>query len=341
METLLLVSNGFRHSTLPASYVRPEPERPKIEEVADYVHAPIVDLGCGDSELIATQISQACQQFGFFQVINHGVPVETMEKMLEITREFFNLPVEEKMKLYSNDPSKTTRLSTSSNLQKETIHNWRDYLRLHCHPLDKYVEEWPTNPTSFKEIVSKYSMETRELGLRLEEAISESLGLEKDTINNSLGEQGQHMAINYYPPCPQPELTFGLPAHTDPNTLTILLQDPNVTGLQLLKDGKWLSLKPFPNALVVNIGDQLQALSNSKYKSTWHRAVVNSQVARVSVATFLCPSSSAVIKAPTQLIQDQSSLPIYRDYTYAEYYNKFWTRNLDQGHCLELFKNHV
>lgn len=70
METLLLVSNGFRHSTLPASYVRPESERPKIEEVADYLHAPIVDLGCGDSELIATQISQACQQFGFFQVIN-------------------------------------------------------------------------------------------------------------------------------------------------------------------------------------------------------------------------------------------------------------------------------
>lgn len=112
-----------------------------------------------------------------------------------------------------------------------------------------------------REIVSKYSMETRQLGLRLEGAISESLGLEKEYINKSLGEegQGQHMAINYYPPCPQPELTFGLPAHTDPNTLTILLQDPHVAGLQLLKDGKWLSLDPFPNALVVNIGDQLQA----------------------------------------------------------------------------------
>lgn len=102
-------------------------------------------------------------------------------------------------------------------------------------------------------------METRQLGLRLEEAISESLGLEKEYINKSLGEEGQHMAINYYPPCPQPELTFGLPAHTDPNTLTILLLDPHVAGLQLLKDGKWLSLNPFPNALVVNIGDQLQA----------------------------------------------------------------------------------
>lgn len=336
METLLLVSNGFRCSTLPASYVRPEPERPKLSEVAEFLNAPIVDLGRVDK---IQQISQACQHYGFFQVINHGVPTETMDKMLEVTREFFHLPMEEeKMKLYSNDHTKTTRLSTSSNLQKEKIHNWRDYLRLHCHPLQNFVEEWPSNPTSFKEIVSNYSMEVRQLGLRLQEAISESLGLEKEYINNNLGEMGQHMAINYYPPCPEPELTFGLPAHTDPNTLTILLQDTHVAGLQLLNNGKWLTVKPFPNAFVVNIGDQLQALSNSKYKSTWHRAVVNAQSERISIATFLCPSNSAVIKAPSQLTEDQSESAIYRDYTYAEYYEKFWSRNLDQGHCLELFK---
>ena len=109
-----------------------------------------------------------------------------------------------------------------------------------------------------REIVSNYSKEVRQLGLRLQEVISQSLGLEKGYINSSLGEAGQHMAINYYPPCPEPELTFGLPAHTDPNTLTILLQDTQVSGLQLLNDGQWLSVKPVPNAFVVNIGDQLQ-----------------------------------------------------------------------------------
>ncbi|KAK6155478.1 hypothetical protein DH2020_009726 [Rehmannia glutinosa] len=329
METQL-ISSGFRYSTLPPSYVRPVPDRPKLLEVTDYHNAPIIDLGCGDRKFIVQQIAQACQQYGFFQVINHGVARETMEKMLEVANEFFGLPMEEKMKLYSNDPSKTTRLSTSSNIQKEKIHNWRDYLRLHCYPLDKYTKEWPINPPSFKEIVSNYCSEIRQLGLRLQEAISESLGLDKDYINNCLGEQGQHMAINYYPPCPEPELTYGLPAHTDPNTLTILLQDMQVTGLQLLKNGKWLAVKPFPNAFV--------ALSNSKYKSTWHRAVVNAHKARISVASFLCPSNTALIKAPKELIEDESQA-IYRDYTYAEYYNKFWSRNLDQGHCLELFKN--
>ncbi|XAR57049.1 Flavanone 3-dioxygenase [Bertholletia excelsa] len=53
------------------------------------------------------------------------------------------------MKLCSNDPSKTMRLSTSFNVRKEKVHNWRDYLRLHCYPLEKYIPEWPSNPSSF------------------------------------------------------------------------------------------------------------------------------------------------------------------------------------------------
>lgn len=117
-----------------------------------------------------------------------------------------------------------------------------------------------------REIVGKYCVEVRELGHRLEEAIGESLGLEKECIRNLLGEQGQHMAVNYYPPCPEPELTYGLPAHTDPNALTILLQDSHVAGLQVLKDGKWVAVKPHPSAFVVNIGDQLQVLLLSYYQ---------------------------------------------------------------------------
>lgn len=106
--------------------------------------------------------------------------------------------------------------------------------------------------------MSNYCTEVRELGYRIEELISESLGLEKHYIKKTLGEQGQHMAVNFYPPCPEPELTYGLPGHTDPNALTILLQGLGVAGLQVLKDGKWVAVNPHPNAFVINIGDQLQ-----------------------------------------------------------------------------------
>lgn len=337
METKV-ISSGINYSSLPESYVRPESERPRLSEVSDCENVPVIDLGCGDRSLIVRQIGDACRDYGFFQVTNHGVSKDAVDKMLEVAKEFFNLPVEEKLKLYSDDPSKTMRLSTSFNVKKETVHNWRDYLRLHCYPLEKYVAEWPSNPPSFKEMVRNYCVQVRELGLRLEEAIAESLGLGKESIKEVLGEQGQHMAVNYYPPCPQPNLTYGLPAHTDPNALTVLLQDLNVAGLQVLKDGRWLAVRPLPDAFVINIGDQLQALSNGVYKSVWHRAVVNADRPRLSVASFLCPCDQAVISAPKPLTADGSPV-VYRDFTYAEYYSKFWSRNLDQEHCLELFKN--
>lgn len=108
-----------------------------------------------------------------------------------------------------------------------------------------------------REVVAEYCKNARSIALRLLEAISESLGLEKQYIDRALGKHGQHMAINYYPPCPQPDLTFGLPGHTDPNAITILLQD-EVPGLQVLKDGKWVAVNPIPYTFIVNIGDQIQ-----------------------------------------------------------------------------------
>lgn len=84
------------------------------------------------------------------KVVNHGVEKEVYEEMLEVGMEFFALPMEEKMKIYSNDPTKTLRLSTSFNLSKEKVHNWRDYLRLHCYPIEHYVNEWPENPEKFR-----------------------------------------------------------------------------------------------------------------------------------------------------------------------------------------------
>nr|XP_017257292.1 PREDICTED: protein DOWNY MILDEW RESISTANCE 6 [Daucus carota subsp. sativus] len=145
-----VISSGQTYTTLPPSFIRPASDRPDLSQVSDCENVPLIDLAAPDKHLIIRQIGDACQQYGFFQVINHGVAAETMERMQRVAKEFFELPVEEKMKLYSDDPTKTMRLSTSFNVKKETINNWRDYLRLHCYPLDRYSEEWPSNPPSFK-----------------------------------------------------------------------------------------------------------------------------------------------------------------------------------------------
>ncbi|XP_031091902.1 protein DOWNY MILDEW RESISTANCE 6-like [Ipomoea triloba] len=279
-----VLPDGIRLSSLPEKYVRAESDRPRLSEIAEFHDVPVIDLlglGCGDANLVVKQIEEACGEFGFFKVINHGVPKKAIEDMLKVVQEFNELPVEEKKKLfYSDDPSKTLRLSTSN--FNEKTHNWRDYLCLPCCK-KKYSPEWLSNPSFLRGIVSNYVKEVGELGFVLEEVISKSLDLEKSSsIREVLGE---HMTVNFYPPCP--ETTYGLPGHTDPNALTILLQDTQVSGIQVLKDGKWLAVKPHPDAFVIKLGDQLQALSNGKYKSVGLRAIVNNDDrARMVVTSF-------------------------------------------------------
>ncbi|XP_038684929.1 protein DMR6-LIKE OXYGENASE 2-like [Tripterygium wilfordii] len=342
MATSTSLLSGIASSTrhVPSNYIRPPSDRPKLDEVVSLDESiPLIDLqdlnGPNRSKIIE-EIGQACQNYGFFQVKNHGISDVEIDNMLKMGSEFFHLPESEKMKMYSEDMFKKNRLSTSFNVKTEEVSSWRDYLRLHCYPLEDYIQEWPNNPPSFKEEVGEYCRSARGLALKLLEAISESLGLEKDYINNSLGKHGQHMAINYYPPCPQPELTYGLPGHADPNVITILLQD-DVGGLQVLKDGKWVAVNPIPYTFIVNIGDQIQALSNGHYKSVLHRAVVNCSKERISIPTFHCPSPDAVIAPAAPLIDDDHPV-LYKKFTYAEYYAKFWNRGLNTETCLDAFK---
>ncbi|KAI3439768.1 DIOX_N domain-containing protein [Psidium guajava] len=221
-----LASGGT--SRVPDNYIRPEADRLNLTEVkaSDGSSIPLIDLqglfGPNRDEIIR-KIAQACQQDGFFQIKNHGISEEMVQAVLNIAREFFPLPESERLKNYSDDPMKSTRFSTSFNFKTEKVSNWRDFLRLHCYPVEEYTHEWPTNPPSFRKEVGEYGTRVRELVLKLLEAISESLRLDRDYISKNLGKHGQHMAMNYYPPCPQPELTYGLPGHTDPNLIAILL----------------------------------------------------------------------------------------------------------------------
>jgi len=98
----------------------------------------------------------------------------------------------------------------------------------------------------------------RDLAINMYVLIGKALGTEPNEIKDTLGESGQAIRINYYPPCPQPENVLGLNAHTDASALTILLQGNEVEGLQIKKDGTWVPVKPLPNAFIVSLGDVLE-----------------------------------------------------------------------------------
>lgn len=109
------------------------------------------------------------------------------------------------------------------------------------------------------ETLEEYVTKINEVIGELLKGISLSLGLEENYIHKSMNiESGsQLLVINYYPPCPKPELVMGLPAHTDHGLLTILIQN-EFGGLQIEHDGKWIPVNPLPNSFLINTGDHLE-----------------------------------------------------------------------------------
>ncbi|GAB4834860.1 iron ascorbate-dependent oxidoreductase [Ancistrocladus abbreviatus] len=110
----------------------------------------------------------------------------------------------------------------------------------------------------------------REVADKLLKWISERLGLEGHETKEALGgdELLYLLEINYYPPCPRPDLALGVAAHTHMCALTILVPS-DVHGLQVSRDAHWYDVKYIPNALIIHISDQIEILSNGRFKAVF------------------------------------------------------------------------
>ncbi len=117
----------------------------------------------------------------------------------------------------------------------------------------------------FRDVTLRYNEAVNVLKRELLGALSESLGLQSSFIDDLCGEF-QKSNSNYYPPCPEPQYAFGARPHSDPTTITLLLQD-HVGGLEVRdKHGEWMQVKPIPHAFVINLGDQLEVRVNNHHK---------------------------------------------------------------------------
>lgn len=112
----------------------------------------------------------------------------------------------------------------------------------------------------FRYIIEEFTSKVKVLNSILFKAMARSLNLEENSFLNQFGERASMRArFNFYPTCSRPDLVLGVKPHTDRSGITVLLQDREVEGLQvLLDDDKWVKVPVIPHALVVNLGDQMQ-----------------------------------------------------------------------------------
>lgn len=305
---------------LPPQFIRPAHERPENSKALQGVTVPVISLSQAH-DLLVDQISKACNEWGFFLLTDHGIEPSLIERLQTAGQEFFKLPQKEK-ESYANDPAngKFEGYGTKMTKNNDDKVEWVDYFFHMMSPPPKVnLDVWPKHPSSYREVTEEYNKELLAVTNKLLELLSEGLGLEGKVLKSHLGgeEIEMEMKINMYPPCPQPELALGVEPHTDMSALTLLVPN-DVPGLQVWKDGNWVAVDYLPNALFVHVGDQIEVLSNGKYKSVLHRSLVNKDRTRMSWAVFCAPPHEAMIGPLPELVNDQNPAR-FSTKTYAEY----------------------
>ncbi|KAL5704261.1 flavonol synthase [Ranunculus cassubicifolius] len=312
--------------TIPDAFIRSEIEQPALTTFTGPVpEIPTIDFSDPDQENLISTIVNASKEWGLFQIINHQIPVEAIKNLQSVGREFFELPIEEKEAIARPADSKTLE-GYGTRLQKEMAgkKTWVDFLFHNVWPPSKInYQFWPKNPSSYREANEEYVKHLREVVDKLLMYLSLGLGVEGKAILEAVGGDDLEylLKINYYPPCPRPDLTLGVAPHTDMSAITVLV--PNeIPGLQVFKDDHWFDAKYIPNALIIHIGDQVEILSNGKYKAVYHRTTVNKDKTRMSWPVFCSPPAEKLIGPLPQLVDEENpakyKTKMYKDYEYCK-----------------------
>ncbi|KAH7837305.1 hypothetical protein Vadar_012299 [Vaccinium darrowii] len=182
-------------------------------------------------------------------------------------------------------------------------------------------------PLHFRDTIEAYSLELKNLAMKILRLMAKALKMKDEDFENLFEDGMQSMRMNYYPPCPQPELAIGLSPHSDGSGLTILLQVNEMEGLQIRKDGIWIPVVPLPGAFIVNIGDMLEIATNGIYRSIEHRATVKSEKERLSIATFLTAKLDGELGPAPSLITPENPA-LFRRVTSADFLRGYLSREL-------------
>jgi isopenicillin N synthase-like dioxygenase len=272
---------------------------------------PVLSLAAqaNDPEGFAQAFGGSFQRFGFAVVRDHGVPQALIARAWALTKAFFELPEEEKRGYFlpggggarGYTPFKTEIAKGATHVDlKEFWHIGRELVAGHRFGDVMAPNVWPNQPEGFRETFIELFAAFDTAGDKLLSAVARYLGLAPDWFDTAVKDGNSVLRLLHYPPvaADAPEVRAG--AHEDINLITLLL-GAEEAGLELLdRDGKWLAVKPPEGAMVINVGDMLQRLTNHVLPSTTHR-VVNPPAerrghSRYSMPFFLHPAPDFLIK---------------------------------------------
>ena len=281
---------------------------------------PIIDFAgvrAGDQRATreaARRIYDACTDFGFFYLANHGVPQPAIDGAVAVARRFFACPVEQKREVAINKNHRGF-----SEIGGALMYGARKPDRKEFYTIGLELPEddpsvlagealrgpnnWPRFLPALRPAYYRYYEEIGHCGAALLRAVALSLDVDEGFFEPRYRKRLQRTQMIHYPPQP-PDLAadeFGVAPHTDYGCITLLWQDDK-GGLQVRdrKTKAWIDATPIPGTLVINVGDLLGRWSNDRFASTPHRVINRSGEERYSIASFYDPDFAAIVD-PRQL----------------------------------------
>ncbi|KAM3392773.1 hypothetical protein ACQJBY_013753 [Aegilops geniculata] len=299
---------------------------------------PVIDLGnLLSPEFVEAEVAKlrfACAEWGFFQVVNHGIPDEVITCIKHDIQKFFQLPLEVK-NAYAQRPGDLQGYGQAFVVSDDQKLDWSDLLALFAQPTQgRDMSYWPSQPHTFRNSIEDYSMELMKLAQTLNVFIAKTLDVAPELLADK--HVAQFLRMSYYPPCTSmPEKVLGFSPHSDGSFMTILLEINSVQGLQIRRSGAWIPVKPRPDALLVNVGDLLEILSNGKYKSIEHRVTINAHKERLSISAFHVPTYGGIISPILGTIEEKV---LYKAVGVEEYARLYFANKLEGKKALDYAK---
>jgi len=299
---------------------------------------PVVDLGKyinGDAsqrDEFVQEIGNAFHDFGFVGVINHGISLDLVDAFYDISKKYFSLPVDVKIR-HEIEGLAGQRGYTAfgrEHAKQSQVADLKEFFQFgqYVESTDPLKSEYPDNVhvaemSDFNDIAKRLYKQFEDSGGALLKAIALFLNLDEDYFETHIEKGNSILRTIHYPPITsEPDSAIRSEQHEDINLITLLF-GAAAGGLQILSaDNEWLDILPGENEIVINVGDMLQRLTNNHLKSTTHR-VINPpkhqwHLPRISIPFFLHPKSNMDLTCLESCITE-SEPKHYSDMTAGEY----------------------
>ncbi|KFK36353.1 gibberellin 2-oxidase [Arabis alpina] len=296
---------------------------------------PVIDLTNPDAK---TLIVKACEEFGFFKVINHGVRPDLLTLLEQEVTKFFALHQSLKDKAGPPDPFGYGSKRIGPNGDVGSV----EYILLNANPhlpSHNTTAIFMQTPANFREAVEEYMEEMKEMASKILEMVAEELKIEpKEKLSKlvKVRESDSCLRMNHYP---EKEQEMGFGEHTDPQLISVLRSNETESLQICVKDGSWFTVPPDHSSFFVSVGDTLQVMTNGRFKSVKHRVITDTKRSRLSMIYFAGPPLTEMIAPLSCLVPNQDDW-LYNEFTWSLYKSSAYKTKLGD-HRLGLFEKQL